>query len=469
MSLIPAARVRMHPHPEPASDSVAVLPLPLAPFELYYDLDDGPDYPTTFPVVLRFSGPLDHGLFQIALCETVARHPLLSARIADGEQGPCWVCPPESAPPLDWDDADVPLRAAMGDRIDLRTGPGFRTWVRASETEARVLFQVHHACCDGLAALECVKEILARYRILAGETDAERLLRPVDAQLLAKRDELMSDKPRAPSLWTGIRDIWYTLKVWSSILWKSPEVLQPPAAGMTGPRERELLEFQIAEVAVDETAALHKLAAARGVTANDLLLRDLLLVLRRWNDREAGPRKGRLRVTVPVNVRTKADAAMPATNRIGYGFVTARLDERDDPAAVLASVQEETRRIKNWNLGLYFLGGLAFARQFPGTFARAMRRERSFATAVLSNVGRFSPDKSLARTEKWRCGELTLDWIGGAPPLRKLTRAAIIAIEYAGRLSLCLRTDPHVFDEAATRELLTELLEEIQETLRRGG
>jgi hypothetical protein len=159
---------------------------------------------------------------------------------------------------------------------------------------------------------------------------------------------------------------------------------------------------------------------------------------------------------------------MPAANRIGYGFVTARLDERDEPATVLEKVREETRRIKDWYLGLYFLGGLAFARRFPKMFARAMHRERSFATAVLSNVGRFAPDKSLAATEKWRCGELTMEWIGGAPPLRRLTRAAVIVIEYAGRASLCLRTDPHSFDEVATRELLTKLIEQVQESIRRG-
>ena len=216
----------MHPRPEPDSLSPAVLPLRLAPFELYYDFDDGPEYPTTFPVELRFSGPLNRAWFERALGDTVARHPLLSARVQDGEDGPSWVSGPEAAPPLDWNNEGVPMRTPVGDAIDLRTGPGFRTWVRASDSQAKVVFQVHHACCDGLAALECAKEILAQYRLLAGEAEAERLLRPIDSQLLANREALASDQPRTHSLWSGIRDAWYTLKVWRSILWPSPEVLQ---------------------------------------------------------------------------------------------------------------------------------------------------------------------------------------------------------------------------------------------------
>lgn len=465
--MIPAAQVRMHHLPEPTAESQAVLPLPLAPFELYYDFDDGPEYPTTFPVELRFSGPLNRAWFECALRDTVARHPLLAARIQDCKGGPCWVAS-QDLPPLDWNDYDVPIRVATGDAVDLRTGTGFRTWVRASQQQARVLFQVHHACCDGLAALQLVQELLARYRIASGDSDGERLLRKIDPQLLTARDVLATEQPRKSSVWTGILDGWYTLKLWSSILWKSPEVLQPPRGGKAEDPGRELLEFQVEALASDETAALRKLAIACGATTNDLLLRDLLLVLRRWNDRQAGPRLGRLRITVPVSVRTRADAAMPAANRIGYGFVTARLDERDDPAAVLGIVREETRRIKDWHLGLYFLGGLSFARKFPGMFASVMRRERSFATAVLSNVGRFSPDPSLKPDEKWHCGDLTLEWIGGAPPLRRLTRAAIIVIEYAGQASLCLRTDPHYFDDVATRELLTALVEQVRESIRRG-
>jgi hypothetical protein len=36
-----------------------LFPLPLTPFEYYYWCDDRPDYPTTFPIELTFSGLLE--------------------------------------------------------------------------------------------------------------------------------------------------------------------------------------------------------------------------------------------------------------------------------------------------------------------------------------------------------------------------------------------------------------------------
>jgi hypothetical protein len=140
----------------------------------------------------------------------------------------------------------------------------------------------------------------------------------------------------------------------------------------------------------------------------------------------------------------------------------------DDPQETFDRVLSESRRIKQWKLGLYFLGGLGLASHVPTVMRWALGRNRSLATAVFSNVGRFVPDKSLKRHERWRCGDAVLERISGVPPLRKLTRAAMIALEYAGELTLCLRCDPHTFDAAATRDLLTAMVEQVRETLRRG-
>jgi hypothetical protein len=62
---------------------------------------------------------------------------------------------------------------------------------------------------------------------------------------------------------------------------------------------------------------------------------------------------------------------------------------------------------------------------------------------------------------------VVLERIAGVPPLRKLTRAAAIVIEYAGETTLCLRCDPHYFDALHTRELLDSFAERIRASVSR--
>ncbi|MEX0937830.1 MAG: condensation domain-containing protein [Pirellulales bacterium] len=448
----------------PDAEPEAVFPLPLTPFERYYQLDDSREYPTTFPVEIRFSGTLDRQHFDSALDSSVRRHPLLRARIDISSGKPRWVPVERTEPEVDWDDEQAPIMHAGGEFIDLASEPGLRTWVRSAPDRARVLFQFHHACCDGLAALEFVKDFLALYKAARSEMPAGSERGEPEYALLLRRGDFVPRPASRPSLAVTLRDTWYTIKVWSWILIKKPVVL---ASGETAPvteRTEEILAFATSTFSQDESQTLRERAASLGAPVNDLLLRDWLLVLRRWNQQHSGTGRGRFRINVPVSVRTRDEVRMPAANRIGYAFVTDEGTAADD-AGLLDVVLEETRRIKQWKLALYFLGGLALAGKFPSVIRWALRRNASLATAVLSNVGRFSPARSVRRGQKWTCGDLVLERVCGAPPIRKLTRAAMIVIEYAGQTTFCLRCDPHFFSAEQTRALLDAYVAQISQTV----
>jgi hypothetical protein len=188
--------------------------------------------------------------------------------------------------------------------------------------------------------------------------------------------------------------------------------------------------------------------------------------MRAWNLEFEGTAAGRLQVNVPVSIRTRDDRAISAANRIGFAFVTVPAQGTDDDHALLVDVKTETERIKDWKLAHYFLGGLAFGRRIPGLLRWALRRRRSFATAVFSYVGRFDPDPARPRRgARWVCGDLTLERVTGVPPVRPLTRAAVVAIEYAGRISICLRTDPFSFDASDRRALLDTLVSQTRRSI----
>ena len=88
-----------------------LFPLPVTAFEYYYLCDDRPDYPTTFPLELSFTGRLDRGPFEAALDSVLPRHPMLSARIDLNNggrpnwiagEGPRWIGPRMNSPDSVW-------------------------------------------------------------------------------------------------------------------------------------------------------------------------------------------------------------------------------------------------------------------------------------------------------------------------------------------------------------------------------
>ncbi|MEX0978522.1 MAG: hypothetical protein WDZ48_06705 [Pirellulales bacterium] len=462
--------MRPNKAPETTGSQETVFPLPLTPFEYYYYLDDSPEYPTAFPIELRFSGMLSADHFQAALEATLARHPMLTAVIDSSGRRPAWIAEQRARPAVDWADESVPMSHPTGDYIDLAAGAGLRVRVRTSPGRSRVVFHFHHACCDGLAGLRFIQEVLTAYKIAAGDASARQGRRELDSTLLRRRGELATDDGDKGSLKTAWRDLYVTLRVWSAILFRASAVLQAPAgvAASAETSQREILPYETEVLSRSESARLHALAESLDVTTNDLLLRDLLLALADWNRRHGGDARRPLRINVPMSVRGQHDARMPAANRIGFGFVTAELV--DDPRQLLETVSGQTRRMKQWKLGLYFLGGLSMASRVPAVLRWALRRNQSLATAVLSNVGRFVADPLLARPEDlWTCGDVVLKHVTGMPPIRKLTRAAVLVIEYGGEIALSLRCDPRFFDVEQTRALLGDFTGRVRQTLERGA
>ena len=76
---------------------------------------------------------------------------------------------------------------------------------------------------------------------------------------------------------------------------------------------------------------------------------------------------------------------------------------------------------------------------------------RCFATAVLSNLGDFRRHLGIAFPDdqgRVVLGNLRLEGCWIVPPLRPLTRAAILALTYANCLNINVHTDPHRFRPA---------------------
>src|SRR5437868_12481440 len=91
----------------------------------------------------------------------------------------------------------------------------------------------------------------------------------------------------------------------------------------------------------DETAALRRVARAAGATLNDLLIAEVMLAVARQNTTRGGG--NRIRLLMPMNVRTAAHSAAPAANIVGYEPLDRVVV---DSAGLVESVRDQTAAIK---------------------------------------------------------------------------------------------------------------------------
>jgi hypothetical protein len=451
-----------------------IFPLPLTPFERYYLSDDSRKYPTTFPVELRFSGPLAREPFLQAIEQAIERHPLFGALLVRSGLTSKWIAGAREPAWVDWTHCSAPIAHPRGEFIDLTVERGMRVWVRASDESARVIFQFHHSCCDGLAATQFLDDVLVLYASAVTDPSQIPALAPVNVERL--RDRASVDLSGAqPGFRAFVRDIVITLYVWTRILFRRVAIVAAPIPSAKDPsadsggdasRSPEILSFEQYQLTVAEAEAYRQAALRQSMAQNDLMIRDLMLAIDDWNRRQCAASRAACRVNVPVNVRGREGADIPASNRLGFAFVTANPTDFGDRDKLLRIVHAQTEQIKQWKLALYFLGGLGLATLFPGAVPASLRWKKSFATVVLSNIGRLMEHSRLPRSEdRLVCGNVILEHITGAPPIRRNTRAALLVGEYGGRTTISLRCEPRLFSPAETRALLNTYVARLRETV----
>ena len=440
-----------------------LFPLPLTPFEFYYWCDDRPEYPTTYPVELVFRGVLQRESLQKALQLAVERHPLLCAHV-DPTAGklPAWVSAKGQLPLLDWADLSKPIDYQPHRFIDLAQSVGLRIWVRASNQQSRLVLQFHHACCDAIGAFQFIEDLLVIYDAVVSSSDSESRLRPLDPQRLCVRGDYgLKESGYQPTL----GDAWRTARFWARrLLFRPAQLAAPPHVDAEPVSPEAELGYLTVTFSKEELHQIRAAAALCDASINDLLLRDLLLTLQTWNTAQSASAK-RWVVNVPVNLRSHGDQQMPVTNLLGYWFLERKPGDLVAHEELLCGIRDEMKVVRKYRLPLFFIGGLGYASRFPGIMRRLLRSRHTFATVVLSNVGRMLPRTPLPRqNRKLICGGAVLERITGIPPIRPGTRVAVAFGYYAGETYVVLQWDPHTFDYAGAEQLLEAYVERLRKS-----
>jgi hypothetical protein len=440
----------------PPDELRSLFPLPLTPFELLMLHGEARDYPMDFQMRLSFRGRLDPQAWQRAVETAARRHPLLLAKV---ERSPAgfwqWQLPPGEIPQLKLGDQN-PAAERLPEPVEPHRAQNLKMWGRIADERSDVTLFFHHVASDGMGALSFLRDLFACYA--ADRQGTSVALPPLDPRLWLSRGDLRPQKPGAAAPSSERNDLRETLRF---LLQRPHRLNEPPWFSSIPGSEAPCLVREASWV--KELAASAKQA---GVTMNDLLLRDLFLAIRDWHTRKRGkPARGWVRVSIPTDQRGPADAAMPGTNKIGFAFLSRKDAAFADSAALLASIRDETRAIKEHGYGANFVWSLAAAQKFGLTGLLA--RDRAFGTAILSNLGpvaRHLAGDLPVEDGRVRVGDLVLDNYVAVPPARPGTGPFIVVGSYADRLTVAMRSDPRILDRAGLAEFMEMYLQRLAQS-----
>jgi len=433
-------------------------PQSLSPLECLLLVDRRPGYPMAFYVHCDVEGSLSTDRLAAALRSAAARHDLPCSRVGRWWR-PCWL-PPDSRPEF----VALPRGAAATNvepwsPADMRRSSGMRLIAIEGATDRwRVVLQVQHAVCDGLAAIEFLGDVWACYH---GS-------QPTPFRSPSRRDGVQPGDERAagdgiPSA-TAVppaepRSIAAEAGRFATflpaVLARGPAVAgDPPVPAWPGPQAPYLTSaFDAAE-----TAAIRRRAAALGASLNDLVVAAVMRVAHAWNEAAGRPPRT-VRITMPVSLKP-AGTRRPVRNDMSYAFLDRTATECGRPSELIRSVAEASRWIQATGASKVFLTSLAAVDRVPGLIRLLTRLPLPLSTAVVSYVGNAGPRMRANVPRDGGCdlpGGLRITAVAGVPPVRPGTRLAVGLVLYDGRLQLSTLCDTRAMGPTAA-PLLADLI-----------
>lgn len=449
---------------QPATEGHSSLfPLELTAFEEYMFTDDRPSQPMMIVLVSEVTGDLRESEFREAAGELFEAHPLLRCIVGRISGRLHWIPVPCADNIVEW--VELPaqeFRSLVPDlrRRDLRQQTGCCLRVLHSTSGSRIFLEVHHACCDGLAAVHLVAELFARYGVkTAAEGGKAPEFEPPGIDLLCQRDQF-----RPPSAKQKRSRGELAAKIWRLVSRRPLKLLGSLQRSSTRaqPFVAHQKAFWLQTLPPAELQRLHQCAARQHVSINDLLLQQAFLQVRDWNSDGGQQRpQGWIRIAVPLSMRQSQHSGIPACNMVSYGLVTHQAEEADDPATLLQNIQAKTSTFLRSAEGRIALRIFSVLRRIPFGMRVFLSHSSGSGTIVITTVGDVSRRLrcSFPLTDgKWIAGNVVVESFGGAPPVRKGTSVAITVAEYAGELTVGLRSDGAVISEADSQAFLTEFM-----------
>ena len=436
-------------------------PLQLTPFE-WSMLDSVAGCEMVFFVKLQFTGAIDRDLFQNAVSQAIATQPLLQSNLAigDGFRNCYWVAAKHPEIEIEWSSNDPDANKAF----DLSKEIGLKIRGRIEGDKIQLYFLFHHACCDGIGGIRFIEQILSNYHQALNPEDSVRHWRP-DPELLKIRNPQPNINSRLRRLQ---RSAWVLPKRIFRIMFKKPVSITDSTLPVA---EQENLTLPTRVLTEQQTRSITRKASEFDVGRNELLLRDLLLAIRKFNDiRSSNDRQMQhrpFRVMLPISTRSREHKNMPAANCVSMVAIEIQDGQLDRPDETMSYLKKQMEFVGRWQIEYSWSQTISFLTSLP--FLGSLLNQRSSpirATGVFSNAGRIFKNNNLPRVDgKIRAGNMVLESFHASPPGNQFVPVTFSCNYYANRLTLTSNFNHRMLTRADAERLFQLWLDQILETI----
>ncbi len=414
----------------------------LTPLETFLWLDDRPQYPLLFQITLRFAGSIDPDAMRDAWRFAVGRNPLLRATIRANSRGAVW-----HASPTGWQELTVVGMGQENSRktsqIDLEKTSGLHGWLCQTSIGWDLNMIFHHACCDGHGARVFLQDLALAYSVFRRSCLHDDPFFTTDITRLLKRGTHPPIEVANDSVWLRTYRSLRFILLYPKPIARELLLKNDP---LGNDRSGTVIGFCSHTFSAEQVVRMQESRKRYDATVNDIAVAMLFDIIGDWQRTHGMRSESRLRVTVPIDLRTREDERMSAANRYSYLFLNRSLKECKAWHELLPELKRELGYLRNTQRGVELLGNIGVFASRPRIMRWVLQRQLCFSTAVLTNLS--DPTRRLRKRlrvdsegfmwlDKAQCIDIQLQ----TPPLRPGTRWAIGILEYAGRMTFSFQYD----------------------------
>ena len=412
---------------------------------------DSGDFPTSFVFSFELSGRVDTSRLKLAVERCVERHPLMFSTIDSNQKN--WCFRPELASSVFVADD---MNSSSLRTIDLFTEIGLRIIVADKDaSSSEILFVFHHACVDGLGALQFIQDVGAAY-----ETEPTTPGQTPESQEADRAIEYLRKHRRSYGGNRWLHMLRWPLDLfgmlWSfEMIFNRPTPFQPQKSirenldsGEVDSSERQTGSLAISNqdlsLTLEQTQTVMRSCKREGQTLNDRVMEAFFFGIQAWNEEFHPENAGGLtRLLIPMNLRkSKPQSAANMVAMVNFDRVSSRWKSRDRFRKWL---RMEMGWVKRLRVGVIANRYLQIQELLLGHWPMQRDQQKCFATCLISNVGVISPAAGGAAKELY-FGDLKVNNLHVVAPLRPSTNIFAVVFSFGGHLR---------FDVTFNSDLLT--------------